>query len=323
MNSRDRGLVGVKRALDRPAPGRRQPVHHPVESLRRVRLEHPRVGRNAHDLQRDVPVGPQPQFRRSLDEVRRSVVGHPRIPERQHPVEHRRPFAADDDRRVRPLGRLRPRPDAVEVHVIARVGRLVGGPDGLDRLDPLAHHRHPGARIGAVVGHLLAVPARPDAELEPPAGQVVDAGRLLRGDDRVALDHQADARPDPQPRGSRRRRGQRDEQVERVDIALRQRLAARIGRVLDRHVGVLGEEQRLVSAFLGQPGDVAGPDRVMGGKDRYAEFHSDHCPQPAPSMRRWSAFWRQNRRLTAISRRVPGELPDLAAQLPRPGGQSR
>jgi hypothetical protein len=38
-------------------------------------------------------------------------------------------------------------------------------------------------------------------------------------------------------------------------------------------MGVLGEEQGLVSPFLGQPGDVIGPDRIVGRKDRYAEFH--------------------------------------------------
>ena len=53
--------------------------------------------------------------------------------------------------------------------------------------------------IGPVVGHLLAVPARADAELEAAAGQVVDRRDLLGGDDRVALDHQADAAADAQP----------------------------------------------------------------------------------------------------------------------------
>jgi hypothetical protein len=40
-----------------------------------------------------------------------------------------------------------------------------------------------------VILHLLEVPAGPHAEEEPPSGQTIERGDLLRGDDRVALDH--------------------------------------------------------------------------------------------------------------------------------------
>ena len=179
---------------------------------------------------------------------------------------------------MRPLGRLRPGPDPVELHVLARVARLVGRPDRLHRLDPLPHDGHPPPRVGAVVGHLLPVPAGADAELEPPAGQVVDAGHLLGRGDRVPLDDQADAGADPQPRGGGHRGGHRDEQVEGVRVPARQLTAARVRRrPAGRDVRVLGEEQRLVPALLGEPRQVRGRDGIVGREDRYAGVHA---PKP-------------------------------------------
>ena len=94
---------------------------------------------------------------------------------------------------MRLLHRLRPRPDAIEVDELAVVRGLVLGPDRLHRLDPLAHQREARARVGAVVVHLLEVPAGADAEEEAAAGELVERGDLLGGRDRVALDDQADA----------------------------------------------------------------------------------------------------------------------------------
>ena len=74
------------------------------------------------------------------------------------------------------------------------------GPDLLHRLHPLGTSRHPGPRVGAVVAHLLAVPARADAELEAARRTGASTrGDLLGGRDRVALVDQADAAADPQP----------------------------------------------------------------------------------------------------------------------------
>jgi hypothetical protein len=69
-----------------------------------------------------------------------------------------------------------------------------------------------------VVAHLLAVPARADAELEPPVREEVDRRDLLRRGDRVALDDQADAGADPQTLRDGGDRRQRDERVERVPV---------------------------------------------------------------------------------------------------------
>ncbi len=207
------------------------------------------------------------------------VVRYPGVAERQHPVEHGRAVPADQDGRMRPLRGLGPGPDPVELHELPVVGRLRRRPDRLHRLDPLAQHRHPPPRVGAMVGHLRPVPARADAELEPPPGQVVDAGHLLGGGDRVPLDHQADAGPDAQPRGGAQRRRHRHEQVERVRVVPgKRRFTA--GRVLGRHVRVLGEEQRLVPALLSKPRDRVRPDPLMARKDRNAKFHTPIVIEP-------------------------------------------
>ena len=241
----------------------------------RVRVEHLGVGRNAHHHQVDRPVGPRAQLRGPLQDAVGRVIREPRVAEREHPVQHARPVAADQHRRMGPLGRLRPGPDPLELHVLARVARFVGRPDRLHGLDPFPHNGHPPPRVGAVVGHLLPVPAGADAELEPPAGQVVDAGHLLGRGDRVPLDDQADAGADPQPRGGGHRGGHRDEQVEGVRVLARQRTAARMRcRPAGRDVRVLGEEQRLVPALLGEPRQVRGRDGIVGREDRYAGVHA-------------------------------------------------
>ena len=170
---------------------------------------------------------------------------------------------------------LGPAPDPVKRDELARVAGLVFGPDRLDRLDALAQAPHPRARIGPVVGHLLAVPAGADAELKAAAGQVVDRRDLLGGDDRVALDHQADAAADAQPGGRQRRRRQRDEQVVGRRVLARDRPATGVrGRALGRDVGVLGEEQRVVAALLDQPSDLTRADAVVGGEVTDSEFHA-------------------------------------------------
>ncbi len=145
---------------------------------------------------------------------------------------------------MRPLFRLGVRPDALERDVLTDIRSLVLGPDRLHRLDPLPQDSHPPAWVGTVVAHLLAVPAGADSELEAAAGQVVDARHLLRRDDRVTLDDQADAAAHAQPRRGSSGRRQRHEQVVDVPVLARQ-LASRVwGLAAGRDVGVLGEGSR-------------------------------------------------------------------------------
>src|SRR5207248_91836 len=76
-----------------------------------------------------------------LVEVGEAEVGHPLVAEGDDAVEHVLPVAPHEHGRMGLLHGLRPRPDRVEAHALPVVLRLVLGPDGLHRLDPLAHQR--------------------------------------------------------------------------------------------------------------------------------------------------------------------------------------
>jgi hypothetical protein len=118
-----------------------------------------------------------------------------------------------------------------------------------------------------VVSHLLPVPARADAEQEAPSRHVVERRHLLRRDDRIALDHEADAGAELQPLRDRRRGGERDERVEDVAVLARQLTPAGVGRVAaDRDVRVLRHEERLEPELLGPPPELRGPHPVVGEK---------------------------------------------------------
>src|SRR5437879_9563369 len=81
-----------------------------------------------------------------------SAVGHPSVRVTHHPLEDLRPATAEDDRRVRLLDRLRKLPHGSEVDHVAVVLGHVLGPDGLDRLDPLAQELPAGAEVSAEIG---------------------------------------------------------------------------------------------------------------------------------------------------------------------------
>jgi len=121
---------------------------------------------------------------------------------------------------------------------------------------------------------LLAVPARAHTELEAPARDAVDAGHLLGGGDRVALDHEADAAPDPDVARRLRRTRERDEQVVGVAVFAGQLAARRVRRRAgSRDVRVLGEEQRLVPALLGEPRERARLDAIVSREAGESELH--------------------------------------------------
>ena len=129
-------------------------------------------------------------------------------------------------------------------------------------------------RVGAVVAHLLEVPAGPDAELEAPAGEVVERGRLVGEHDRVALDDQRDAGADAQALGRGGDRAERDERVERVRVLARQLVAARPRALAaGRDVRVLGDEDRVEAGVLGGAAERDGRDRLVGDEHRQAELH--------------------------------------------------
>ena len=122
-------------------------------------------------------------------------------------------------------------------------------------------------RLGAVVRHLLDVPAGSDPEQEPSAGEHIDRGDLLGGDDRVALDDQADPGGDLQPLGGDCGSAQRYERVERAAVLRGQLSAGGIrGATTRRDMGVLREEQRLKTALLRHPSELVGPCASSLGK---------------------------------------------------------
>src|SRR4051812_3009606 len=165
----DRLLPALESSFDRRERCRWDPADYALDALALELLEHGRFRRCAHHHDLDGPLRPRAQLPDPRNEVFAREVGQPTVAEGQHAIEHRRPVAADEHGRVWTLRGLRPGPDAIEVDVLAVIAGLVFGPDRLHRFDPLGHDRHAPARVGAVVLHLLAVPAGADAELEAPA----------------------------------------------------------------------------------------------------------------------------------------------------------
>jgi hypothetical protein len=85
------------------------------------------------------------------------------------------------------------------------------GPDHFHGLDTFARQLVAARESGAVVGHLILVPAVADTEQETAARDLVDRSHLLGGLDRVALRDQANAGPKQQRFGHRRGRTQHHE----------------------------------------------------------------------------------------------------------------
>src|SRR5438094_4462336 len=189
--------------------------------------------------------------------------------------ERARAVAAEQDGRVRLLHRLRPRPEGLEAHEVALEGRLVLGPDVLHGEHALAQHAPALLEVGAVVLHLLGVPPAADAEEDAPAREEVEARDLLGGGDRVALDEETDPRADLERGGHGGRRRQRDEQVVRVPVLLRQRRPARPrAPPRDRDVGVLREPERFEAAGLDRARQVVDAHRIVGGEHDDAQVHA-------------------------------------------------
>src|SRR4029077_17525228 len=116
---------------------------------------------------------------------------YPAVAIRDRALRGVRKAAAENDRRGRVLPPLRPLHHLVDLDELAGIFCLRLRPDGLHRLDALAHELEARRKLGAVVGHLLGVPAAADAEDEAAGGKPVDGRDFLCGMDRIALDHEA------------------------------------------------------------------------------------------------------------------------------------
>src|SRR5204862_4150206 len=125
--------------------------------------------------------------------LRRARMRDPAVAVRQRPAGGVREHAADDDGRVRLLHRLRPGHHRAEIDDLAVIFRLVLGPDCLHCLVLLTHLLEARGVDGAMVFHLVLIPAAADPEQEPAAGYLVEGRDELGGLDRVALDDETDA----------------------------------------------------------------------------------------------------------------------------------
>jgi hypothetical protein len=107
----------------------------------------------------------------------------------------------------------------------------------------------------------------------------IETGHRLRGHDRVALRHQADAGAELERFRDPRRERKRDEGVVRVPILLRQVTTARPrGLPARRDMRVLGQEQRLEAALFQCGGQLVHSDAVIGGEDEDADMHIYFSP---------------------------------------------
>jgi hypothetical protein len=133
-----------------------------------------------------------------------------------------------------------------------------------------------------VVAHLLAVPARADAQEHTSAGERVERGDLLRRLEHVPLREKRHRRAEGQRGRRRRRRRQRDERIEGAVIDVRQLAAARPRRLTaDGDVRVLREQQRLEAALLQGPGEDIRADALGGHEGVDTELHATPPVRPA------------------------------------------
>src|SRR5207302_7695270 len=120
---------------------------------------------------------------------------------------------------------------------------------------------------------------------------------LLRGNDRVALDDEADPGRHAQLLRDCRRTRERYERVVRVPVLERQITARRVGSLAARgDVGVLGEEERLEAALLGGARKLRRGRGVIGRENRQSEIHRSSRCSPVRCLTR--ARYRSTKRST-------------------------
>src|ERR1700720_3336385 len=212
--------------------------------------------------------------------MRAARIGDPAVAVADRAARAVREGAADDDRRVRLLHRLRPSPHLWNLGDPAVIFGLGFGPDLLHRLDLLAHLLEARREDGAVALDLVLVPPAADAEQKPAARDLVDRGDELCGLDRVALNDEAHPGPDLQGLGSHRRRRQCDERVHHVIVLLAEFAAAGRRRLARAgNMRVLGRPDRLETPRLQRLAEFGRGHRVIGEKHRRAKIHH---PSPIP-----------------------------------------
>ena len=133
----------------------------------------------------------------------------------------------------------------------------------------------PAGPVDAVVLGLGPVPAVPDPEGDPAAGEMVERGHLLGQQDRLVLGGEQDAGAESDARGDGGGGGQRDQRVEAALVVVEAHAADERGRrvLLDGEVGVLGQVERVEAELLDRGGEDGRRQVVVGQGGGDAEAH--------------------------------------------------
>ena len=242
-----------------------------------------------------------PDVRFEIGDHRR---GHPAVGVPGDPAERLFRAARADDYRDPRLCRFRPGPAGPERHEFPGVAGLFGRPQCSHRLEVLAQDGPALATGDAVIGHLVDVPAEPDAERHPPAGEVVEAGDRLGERDRVALHRQRDRGGEPDPAGHRGGGGEGDPRIERPQVSVvgQGPVAGLWMRRLPFHrdVGVLGHVERIEPGGLGDARRLRRGDTPVTGEQHDGMLHAAERIRTRSSFQERGTGVRRCRELTGL-----------------------
>ena len=190
-------------------------------------------------------------------------------------LESSRCVAANEDRRIRFLNWFGPGLDAVEIDELALVTGFILGPDRLHGLDPFPRHLPAPRPRDTMIFQLLLVPAPADTKINPPARDMIQAGDLLGGNNRVPFGDQADTGAQADVFGHRRRRRQAQEHIHVVGIIRRQvTTKGEAGAAAGRNMGVIGHEQGVQAAFFHRHSQVRRLHGIVRWEHADAEIHN-------------------------------------------------
>ena len=213
---------------------------------------------------------------------------------------------------MRALHRLGLDDDLREAHVAPVEGRDPVRPAGLHRGHELAHLGSAPFPVHVEHVALFAEPPGADPEHDPPVRDPVEGRDRLGGEERPALQDEADGRPEPDAPGGPGRRREADVGVHHHPVLVGERASPRIGGVeAFRDHRMLGEEQRLEAEglhALREPGEGHGGP----GRER-------HDPEAGGRSHLQSSVMGRRRCLGRRFRRVHA----AAAGLPRPPAKRR
>ena len=235
---------------------RRHQEHEAVTAARNEIRQHPRVWRCAEQqhchllvVATDVVTGTTQVAQRVASVA--VVDRHPAIGIVSNACRHGVGIGTDVDGWTAGLQRFGIGPRRSEVNILTVVLGGVVAPQRAYRQRPFAHDGPAILERAAMVFDSFLDPAAGNAEQHAPAGQMIETGNRLGGNDRVAFGQQTHAGAELYTLRDSRAGGERGDRVmharERFDD-----VAAVIAvlAMYDRHMAVLGKEQHIEVAFL-------------------------------------------------------------------------